>query len=274
VAITLGTVAAIGFADLPPAQTLECYRDLGCRVVQAYRRQDGEVSVSQMRDAIAASGLPCDSLHGVFGEQFDPSSPDEAARQFAVSVFKSEGELVLELGGHLVVVHCSTIRQNGVSPEEHRARVSQLNKSIVELGRFGQVIGVKYAFENLPAYHPVGADVAELSNLLAELAAPNTGLCFDSGHANMVGSAADAVLQTRGQMLYLHFSDNSGRSDDHEMPTHGTLDTLAMAKSLHKIGYEGTMMLEVFYPPHRLRQLIDEGLGEKLARIVDAANGR
>ena len=271
--IQLGTVAAIGFEDFPPPQWLACFRALGCTTVQAYRNQAAQVTVQQMRETIAASGLPCDSLHGVFGEQFDPSSPDERARRFAADAYRVEGELALALGGPLVVVHCSTIRREGVSPQERALRVAQLRKSIHDLGLFGQNTGVTYAFENLPGYHPVGWDVRELAGILDEVGAPNTGMCFDTGHANMVGDAAAAVRHAAAQMIYLHVSDNGSREDEHLMPTHGTIDFDALARAVHQVGYGGTMMLEVFYKIDQLQRLIDDGFAGRLAHIVALANG-
>jgi sugar phosphate isomerase/epimerase len=273
-AIQLGTVAPVGFDDFPPAQWLDCFREMGCTAVQVYRNQEAQVSVQQMQDAIAAGEMPCDSLHGIFGELFDPSAPEEEARRFAVDTYKSEGELALLLGGPLVVVHCSTIRHGGVPPTERTRRVEQLRKSITELGKFGQSIGVRYAFENLPDYHPLGSDVAELTRILTEQQVPNTGMCFDSGHANMVGDPVKAVHKTGGQMIYVHFSDNSGEADEHEMPTRGTVDCEALGKAIHQVGYNSTMMLEVFYSVDRLKELIDEGCGAELAHIIGLANGR
>ncbi len=272
-AIQLGTVAAIGFEDFPPKEWLGCFRQLGCRSVQAYRNQQAGVSLQQMKDAIAAGGMPCDSLHGIYGERFDPSAPLEENRRSAVDVFKSEGELALELGGPIVVVHVSTIRREGVSAEERTRRIEQIRKSIVELGQYGKSIGVRYAFENLPPYHPIGSDVGELADILCDLSVPNTGMCFDTGHAHMSGDAAAAARQTRGQMIYVHLSDNSGAGDDHDMPTCGTLDTDAIARALHEERYNGTLMLEVFYKAEHLQRLIDEGLADRLARIVQMANG-
>jgi len=272
--IRLGTVAAIGFEEFVPAEWLACYRELGCEVVQAYRNQSRRVSVQEMRDAIEAGGMPCDSLHGVFGEDFDPSNPDESGRHFAVETYKREGELCRQLGGELVVVHCSTIRAEGIPPDEHRRRLDQLRRSVDELGRFGETCGVDYAFENLPGYHAIGHDVAELAGLLRETAAPRTGMCYDSGHAHMVGDAVAAVARTAGQMIYCHASDNSGKADEHEMLTYGSLDAEGFARALHEIGYDGTFMLEVFYPAERLRRLIAEGAPERLARIIRIANGR
>ena len=271
--IRLGTVAAVGFDDFDPPEWLGCWRRLGCQVVQAYRNQQADLSVRQIQDAVAAGGMPCDSLHGVFGEEYDPSCPDEAGRNFAVETYKREAELCTALGGHLVVVHCSTIRREGISPAEHRLRIAQLRESIVELGEFGAGCGIQYAFENLPGYHAIGSDVAELAGVLAEVDAPNTGMCYDSGHANMVGDPVAAARAVGGQMIYAHISDNSGRADEHELITCGTIDAAALAAALREIGYRGTFMLEVFYKADRLRRLIDEGAAERLARLLRIANG-
>jgi sugar phosphate isomerase/epimerase len=273
-AIQLGTIAAIGFEDIPTERQLPLFRELGCTVVQAYRNTEANVSLEQMRQAIASGGMPCDSLHGIFGEPYDPSAPLESARRFAVETFQAEGRLCLDLGGSLVVVHCATIRREGISPHERLIRVDQLKRSMEELGRYGQSVGVRYAFENLPAYHALGSDVGELAGILRQVAAPNTGICFDCGHANMVGDVASAVRQGGEQIIYVHLSDNSGVADDHEMLTFGTVDAAAMARALREIRYGGTMMLEVFHNPERLRQVIADGCAAKLAEIIAIAEGR
>ena len=272
--IQLGTVAPLGFSDFPPGPWLECYRQLGCTVVQAYRNPKAGLSVQQMRDALALGQLPCDSLHGIFGEEFDPSSPSEQLRRSAVDTYKAEGALAQSLGGSIVIVHCSTIRRDGVPAAERALRVKQLRKSIVDLGRWGQSAGVTYAFENLPSYHVIGSDIAELAGMIGELAAPATGLCFDTGHANMVGDPAAALAQAGEELIYVHLSDNSGGADDHLMPTYGTIDIDAIARQLHAMQFDGTIMLEVFFKVEQLRPLIDAGLGAKLARMIDIANGK
>ncbi len=270
--VTLGTVLPIGFSDFQPGELLACYRQLGCRVVQVYRSAESAVSPERMRAIVEEGQLTCDSIHGLYGEDFDPSAPEESARQAAIEAFKQEGELVLRLGGDLVVVHCSSVRREGVSDAERRRRLDQLRRSVAELGAFGAGCGVRYAFENLPAYHPVGSDVAELARLLEDIVAPNTGMCLDTGHAHMVGDAAQAVREGDGQILYVHFSDNFGLEDDHEMPTYGTLPAEAVGRAIGEIGYDGVMMLEVFQKPAVLRRLIDEGCAERLAKILDIAN--
>jgi sugar phosphate isomerase/epimerase len=271
--IRLGTVAPIGFDDFPPGQWLQRLRRLGCTVVQAYRRQDAGVTVGQMKDYLAAGSLPCDSIHGLFGPQYDPSSTNEAVRQFAVETYRGEGRLVLELGGSLVVVHCSPRRDPPASPGEHRMQLDCLRRSVVELGQYGERIGVTYAFENLPPYHGVGRDAAELARLLADLAAPHTAMCFDTGHALLSGDAPAAIRAAGRQIAYAHFSDNSGLADEHEMPTRGKLDCDAVADALAAVRYSGTLMLEVFRPIAVLDEMIAAGYAARLAQIVARASG-
>lgn len=273
-AVELGTVAAIGFDDFPRKTWLDCFRRLGCTRVQAYRNTKVDPSVPQMRDYIEAGGMPCDSLHGIFGEEYDPSCPDETKRQFAVDTYKREGDLALALGGPLVVVHCCTIRREGIPDDERCYRVQQLKKSIRELGDFGAANGIRYAFENLPRYHPVGWDVPELVGILDSVNHPATGLCFDTGHAHMVGDSPAALRTTASQLLYVHLSDNSGAADTHQMPTDGSLDCDEIGRALHEVDYDGTVMLEVFYDVNHLERLIDNGWTDRLAHIIDLANGR
>ena len=272
-AIKLGTIAPIGFDGFPPADWLACLRRLGCAVVQAYRNQKADVSVSRMQDYIAAGQLPCDSLHGLYGEEYDPSACEESHRRFAVDTFKKEGEVVLQLGGALVVVHSSTIREQGVEEAERRRRVDQLKRTIDELGRHGEQMGVTYAFENLPRYHAIGWDIGELSGILDEAGGPGTGMCFDTGHALMTGDPATQIRAADGRIAYVHLNDNSGQADEHEMPSYGVLDCDAMADALREVGYAGTVMLEVFHSIDRLNELIADGCADRLARLVARASG-
>jgi len=271
--INLGTVAPIGFDDFPPGVWLARLRRLGCTVVQAYRRQDAGITVGQMKDYLASGHLPCDSIHGLFGPRYDPSSTDEAVRQFAVETYRSEGRLVLELGGSLIVVHCSPRQDPSASPGEYRMQLDCLRRSVAELGEYGRQIGVMYAFENLPPYHGVGRDAAELAGLLADLAAPHTAMCFDTGHALMNGDAPAAIRSCGRQIGYVHFSDNSGLADEHEMPTRGKLDCDAVADALAAVGYAGTLMLEVFRPIADLDEMIAANYAARLAKIVARASG-
>lgn len=275
--LELGTTAAIGFDDLPPEQLLPLYRQLGCTSVQIHRNTQREVALDELRRALQIGGLPCDSLHGIFGGGCDPSASDEDCRRAAVATYQSEGRLCCELGGRLVVVHPSALCPEGLSPAQRDERWAQLARSVQELGEFGRQIGVRYAFENLPAGYAVGTSVSELGGFLVKLGVPFTGLCLDTGHAHLTdtpaGNAA-AVAAAATQLAYVHFNDNDGLADTHDMPTTGSLDCPAVMRSLSQARYQGIVMLEVFYQPEALRQLIDQGLAARLAALLRLAQKR
>lgn len=273
-ALRLGTIAPVGFADFPPETYLACFRRLGCTAVQAYRNEQAGITVEQIRDAVAIGQMPCDSLHGLFGPDLDPSSTSKSQRQYAIDTYKSEGELALAIGRdrgekcELVVVHCSPALEKPPSPAEHADRHDALRKSVAQLGRFGEDIGVRYAFENLPAPHIPGANVTELAELIADVSAPNTGICFDSAHADLVSDAVEGLRQTDGRMIYMHLTDHAADADDHEMLTRGSIDPDALAAAMAELNYDHTMMLEVFRPVEQLEAMIENGLGERLRRFL------
>ena len=72
-------------------------------------------SAADARNIAADAGVPFDSMHGLFGPQYDPASPVESTRKFAVETYKAEGELSLQLGGP--VRGCSPFAQR---PGRHR----------------------------------------------------------------------------------------------------------------------------------------------------------
>ncbi|MBI5724202.1 MAG: sugar phosphate isomerase/epimerase [Planctomycetes bacterium] len=266
--IRLGTVGPVGFDDFNPPTWLECMRRLGCRAVQAYRNPAAGLSAGQIKELLASCQMPCDSLHAMYGPDCDPSNPDEQARRRAVENLKDEGRLAIELGGRIVVVHCSDAKPQGAGIQERRQRINRLKKSVEELGRFGQSVGVRYAFENLPPTHPAGSDVAKLAGLLAEVNAPFTGICFDVGHANLSGDPVSAARDAGKNVIYIHLSDNTGSGDEHKMPGHGSIGCKAVIAELIRSGYDGTILLEVFYPERRLNELIAAGFDRKLAELL------
>jgi sugar phosphate isomerase/epimerase len=279
-ALQLGTVAPVGFDDFADPAWLGCMKQLGCSTAQAYRKRHGndahhrgDVTVEQIRDYIAAAELSCDSMHGFYGNDVDPSAPDEAARLAAVDLLRREGDLALQLGGPLVVVHCSGIYDETPARQDLSRRRDQLRRSIEELAAHGEALGVTYAFENLPPYHAIGSDLNALRALLDDVDRPTVALCYDVAHAHLAGDAAGGIDAAGEQICYMHVCDNHGQRDEHLMPTLGTIDWDAVAAAIARNHYDGVLMLEVFHPLDELKQMLDNGMAETLANFLAAARG-
>lgn len=102
---------------------------------------------------------------------------------------------------------------------------------------------VRLAIENL-------ADREGLCKILDSLSDnPAVGLCFDSGHANLV-ARNDFSLLTRyaDRVFALHLHDNDGVSDQHLLPYLGSIDWARLLSALDQTAYHGSFMLEAGYP--------------------------
>ena len=129
---SLSTVAAFGFGDFDPPQMLELYRRLGCTSCQFYRNEANPPAVADVRRITADAGLAVDSIHGVFGEAYDPSSLDESHRRQTVEVYRREAELAAELGGPMVVVHPAAPVPGDALPDDdqRQAHFEAFRKSV------------------------------------------------------------------------------------------------------------------------------------------------
>jgi sugar phosphate isomerase/epimerase len=79
------------------------------------------------------------------------------------------------------------------------------------------------------------------------------GICIDTGHANLhrdlfANPAAAYLRAFADRLVHLHVSDNLGTGDDHLVPGTGTIDWRSIADALRRIGYRGTIVLELAEP--------------------------
>ena len=78
-----------------------------------------------------------------------------------------------------------------------------------------------------------------------DLEAADVGVCLDFGHAHMDGDLLDAIEAVSGHFITTHVHDNQGRTDDHLVPFDGTIDWPAAMRSVQKVGYDQTLLLEI-----------------------------
>jgi sugar phosphate isomerase/epimerase len=265
----LATVATFGFPDFYPPTYLPVYYRLGCRSAQYYRNPQNPARPGDARKIMRDSGLPCDSIHGVFGREYDISTGYERYRLSMMQVYENEGILATELGGPMVVVHPAPICLDGVITEQDReVRVDPLRRSLADLARMGERIRVVYLIENLPPNYYIGADPVQLAELLREVNSPWLKMCFDVGHSHMNGDVVEHLDACRDVIGYLHIHDNNRAADSHLMPFDGNLPWQRQAVALAKLGKKIPGMLECFELEDKLKARVLDGYGEKLAKVI------
>jgi sugar phosphate isomerase/epimerase len=149
-------------------------------------------------------------------------------------------------------------RWMNVHPDRHapmhdRAFFIERNlETLAELLPYAAQEGIGLMIENLPGDFNTARQLGELLDQLPEL-----GLHLDIGHANLmvVHSTVEELLRAYGPRLrHVHLHDNKGGSGDLHLPLGtGSVDVRGAVRLLQKIGYDGTITLEVFTPdPHHL----------------------
>jgi sugar phosphate isomerase/epimerase len=79
-------------------------------------------------------------------------------------------------------------------------------------------------------------------NSLSEI----TGFLLDTGHANICGeNITDLIYEMGSRLKVLHLSDNDGIKNLSLIPGKGNIDWSAVIAALEKIGYRGSLDLEI-----------------------------
>ena len=264
----LATIASFGFADFDPPELLAVYKDLGCVALQYYRNEANPPDLSYVKQVADDLGLRYDSIHGVFGKKYDPSSRDETFRKASVEVYRAEAELALELGGPKIVVHPGAPTADGkaADPKELAMRLTPLLKSMTQLAQMGEELGVTFLMENIPHTFYAGSDPAALAAMLREINSPNLKMCFDTGHAHMTCDVVEHFSLCKDMIDYMHISDNNQKFDSHLLPGHGSIDWDRLGPLMTQ--FDGAAMLELFFPLGMMQMELNNGLAAHLKEML------
>lgn len=261
----LATIASFGFGDFDPPTLLAMYKELGCVSLQYYRNEANPPKLSFVKQVAADLGLPYDSIHGVFGKDYDPSSTDEGFRKKSVAVYRQEAELAIELGGPKIVVHPSS-PTDFMLPEVVAEHQSPLMQSMYELAEMGQELGVTFLIENLPPNYYAGSNAAVIGQMIRKVDSPNLKMCFDTGHAHMSCDVVETFKQLTDVIDYMHISDNNQKFDSHLIPGHGTIPWETLGTEMKF--FWGPAMLELFLPLGSMQLEANAGLAKNLKQFL------
>ncbi len=116
-------------------------------------------------------------------------------------------------------------------------------RSVNALATLARPLGVNIAVELIPnELSRAGSLVHFVEDVLDAGAA---SICLDLGHAHLEGDVVDTIETVSEHIAAVHAHDNRGRADDHLLPFEGTMDWPAAMTALQKVGYDGTVILEI-----------------------------
>jgi sugar phosphate isomerase/epimerase len=233
--------------------------------------------VEQLAQWLADTGLTLHGVHApimetfgagdVWGPSFSNAAPDQARREAAVRETETALLLTKRIPFDVLVVHLGTPASKGSAGDNSRAAAV---RSAQEICRMAEPFGVRVALEIIP--NPL-SDAASLVRMLEnEIEAKHVGICFDFGHAHLMGDVVDAIETAAEHVMTTHVHDNRRRDDEHLVPYLGNIDWEMALVAMQKIGYDGTFLMElaghgspakVLEEARRARQRFERALAQR-----------
>ncbi|MCS7185198.1 MAG: sugar phosphate isomerase/epimerase [bacterium] len=177
-------------------------------------------AVERLKNELTSLELKVLSFHLPYSEFIDLSASDENIRKQAVSVLKRCTEVLLELGGEVLIAHPTTVKR---TDELTLYRLQEnYTKTLEEIADFIERSNVKLASENLLP-HFYFSKMDEILSVVRNFPAKNFGVCVDTGHAYLSMKDVASFIDSTGRIFLYHIHDNKGTKDDHYSPGSGSI---------------------------------------------------
>jgi sugar phosphate isomerase/epimerase len=207
-------------------------------------------AIADLQQWLAEAELELHSVHapiaesligGRWGPSFSLASSDPEARARAVDEATQALYIARRLPYRVLVAHLGIPRMQQPPPADNSRDAAR--RSIDELQRIAEPLGVRIAVEVIPNELSRAAALVHFVEEVVD--AEGVGICLDFGHAHIDGDVVDAVETVAEHLITTHVHDNGGRRDDHLVPFDGSIDWLAAMTGILKVGYDGTLLLEI-----------------------------
>jgi sugar phosphate isomerase/epimerase len=206
-------------------------------------------AVADLQQWLAEARLELHGVHAPVGESFTGgrwgpmlslASADADARARAVEEAEAALQMARRIPFGVLIAHLGVPRAQASPADNSR---DGARRSIDTLRGLAEPLGVRVAVEVIPnELSRAGSLVHFIEEVLEET---EVGICLDFGHAHMDGDLVEAIETVSEHLITTHVHDNRGRTDDHLVPFEGTIDWPAALTAVQKVGYDGTLLLEI-----------------------------
>ncbi len=198
----------------------------------------------EIKRALTLRQIKVSSINAPFSENLDISSIDEIQRSIAVSEIKKAVVLCEFFKADHLIVHPSVKALSLTDKNFVEKKIGQVKKSLADILENAMLHGVKIACEN-PSPHLLGGWAQDLMEIIKEFPKEHMGICFDTGHANLIEKPDKYLEKIAPRLMTLHVSDNSGDNSSHLPPGAGNIDWDKFSSALFSCGFDGVFMMEI-----------------------------
>ena len=203
--------------------------------------------VKEIAEWFRGSGVPLYSVHSPlyadyeWGRAGSPpinlASTDRAGLVQAMDEVKRALEIAEQIPFRFLIQHL------GVHNEEFsEKKFESAMTSIEHLRAFAKPLGVRILLENIPNELSTPDRLVEM---IRAAHFDDVGICFDFGHAHIMGSVSEAFEILRKQVWSTHVHDNDKVNDSHLWPGQGTINWKEAMQLLRSAPQTPPLMLEL-----------------------------
>lgn len=207
-------------------------------------------AIADLQEWLAGAGLELHGVHAPIGESFAGgrwgppltlASADADVRARALDEAERALYIARRIPFDVLVTHIGLPRSQQPTATDNSRDAAR--RSIEALHRLAEPLGVRVAVEVIPNELSRAPSLVHFVEEVLDAGGP--GICLDFGHAHMDGDLVEAIETVSGHLMATHVHDNRGRTDDHLVPFEGTIDWPSALTAVQKVGYDGTLLLEI-----------------------------
>lgn len=203
--------------------------------------------VREIAEWFRGSGVPLNSVHSPLyadydwgrtgGSPINLASTDRAGLVDAMDEVKRSLEIAEQIPFRFLVQHLGLPNETFSEKKFESAMTS-----IEHLRAFAKPLGVRILLENIPNEL---STPEKLMEMIHNAHFDDVGICFDFGHAHMMGSVREAFEIVRNQVCSTHVHDNAKDRDSHLWPGQGTIDWKEAMELLRSAPQTPALLLEL-----------------------------
>ncbi len=198
-----------------------------------------------IKDACRQEGLPIISVCCVALGIADFNTPvrkfhAERCRRFLDFVYELEAKNLLLVLGEYVW------QQEVIRPQDQWSWAVQETRA---LGEYAESLGLEIAIELEPFKLSIVNSLDKMEAFLDAVACPAVKANLDVSHLSLVNTPPAKILDLKGRIAHIHFSDCDGKVHGDLPPGRGVVNFLPYLKAIKESGFDGTLSIELEYSP-------------------------
>lgn len=174
-------------------------------------------------------------------------------------------DLAADLNATHITSHIGSFSKQIIWSDPRDEHLKRAIDSIVSIADIADSHHIRFALENLvplpshSAYHFIGDNINDFSEIFSKVNSEFIGLCLDLGHSNLGEGGIQYIKRHSDKIFCVHYHDNSGRKDEHLQIGEGNILWKMIIHELDKREFSGPYVSECFNSePHLTRDKLLE----------------